>query len=206
MHVYAPAMGFFDDLEPPRLPEEPEHETPVWLSAPEGWIGGLVPFQELIARSEEAAVAVARIVAYPFGFELTLDVFTRSRSRDWMFDHRPWSSGERPPEELLRYGIEFADGRRASDLGEMLGGTTFAMSASADEEPDPATQMRLIPGGGHGGERHSRQELWVWPLPPPGPVAFVCQWPKHGIPESRVEVDAAVIRAAAEQAIELWPE
>jgi hypothetical protein len=199
-------MGFFDDLVPPALPEEPEDDTPVWLSAPEGWIGGLVPVQELIARSEEAAIAFARIVAYPFGFEVTLDVFTRLPSRDFAFHHYPGEAGERAPDELLRYGIEFADGRRASDVGGMLGGTTFAMSASADdEEPDPARELRLMPGGGHGGPRHSRQELWVWPLPPPGPVAFVCQWPKHGIPESRAEVDAAEIRAAAERAVELWP-
>jgi hypothetical protein len=114
---------------------------------------------------------------------------------------------ERPPAELLRYGVEFADGRRASNLGEMLAGATVALPASGDEqpEPDPANDITLIPGGGHGGGRHSRQELWVWPLPPPGPVAFVCQWPRYGIPESRVEVDGQSIRAAAATAREIWP-
>jgi hypothetical protein len=199
-------MGFFADFEPPPPPDEHEHETPVWLSAPDGWIGGLVPFQELIIRSEQAAIAVARIVAYPFGFELTLDVFTRTVGRSWAFDPHLWEGGERPPEELLRYGVEFADGRKASNIGGMVGGTTYAMSASADEEePDPAGEIRLLPSSGHGGGRHSRQELWVWPLPSPGPLAFVCQWPKHGILESRVEVDAAEIRAASERAAELWP-
>jgi hypothetical protein len=61
------------------------------------------------------------------------------------------------------------------------------------------------PGRGHGGGRQSRQEFWVWPLRPPGPVAFVCEWPRYGIPESRVKVEAASIRAAASKAMEIWP-
>jgi hypothetical protein len=86
-----------------------------------------------------------------------------------------------PPDELLRYCVEFSAGRKASNFGGMLAGTTFSMSASADEEPDPATEIRLVPG------------------------AFVCQWPKRGIYERRVEADAAEIRAASERAVELWP-
>ena len=46
----------------------------------------------------------------------------------------------------------------------------------------------------------------VWPLPPPGPVSFVCELPARGIPESRVEVDAQLILDAAGRAIRLWPE
>ena len=38
----------------------------------------MLPLQELIGRSEEAAVSLARIVAYPVGFEVTLDAFTRA--------------------------------------------------------------------------------------------------------------------------------
>src|SRR5256885_6760927 len=47
---------------------------------------------------------------------------------------------------------------------------------------------------------------WVWPLPPPGPVAFVCEWPAFGIPESRAELHARLILDAAARAVELWPE
>lgn len=200
-------MGFFDDLKPPPQ-EDSEEKTPDWISAPDGWIGAVLPVQELIGRSEEAAISLARIVAYPLGFEVTLDAFTRALSWGWAFDERlgEWHSGEqeRPPAELLRYGVEFADGRKASNLSGMFGGTVVAMSAGDNEEPDPATDIRLVPGGGHGGGRHSRQEFWVWPLPPPGPVAFVCEWPRYGIAESRVELEAASIRAAARNAIEIW--
>jgi hypothetical protein len=65
-------VGFFDDLRPPPPPEElPDEEMPEWSSAPEGWIGSVVPVAELIGRSEEAAVCLSRVVAYPVGFEVT---------------------------------------------------------------------------------------------------------------------------------------
>jgi hypothetical protein len=47
-------------------------------------------------------------------------------------------------------------------------------------------------------------EHWVWPLPPPGPFAFVCAWPARGIAESRAEIDAGSILEAAGRALTLW--
>jgi hypothetical protein len=46
----------------------------------------------------------------------------------------------------------------------------------------------------------------VRPLPSPGPLAFTCTWPARGIPASRVEVDGAAIRRAADVAVTLWPD
>jgi hypothetical protein len=201
-------VGFFDDLKPPPRPQEAEAETPEWISVPEGWIGAVVPVQELIGRSHEAAICLSRIVAYPVGFEATLDAFTRSLAWGYAFEAMgEWQHGEndRPLPQLLRYGIEFADGRKASNVGGMFGVSEVATSAHHEVAPDPAKDISLVPGGGHGGGRHSRQELWIWPLPPPGPVAFVCEWPRYGIPETRVTVDAALIREAARHAEEIWP-
>jgi hypothetical protein len=49
-------------------------------------------------------------------------------------------------------------------------------------------------------------EHWVWPLPPAGPFAFVCEWPSRGIAESRAEIDAGLILEAAGRAVTLWPD
>jgi hypothetical protein len=49
-------------------------------------------------------------------------------------------------------------------------------------------------------------DLWVWPLPPAGPLAFVCEWPARQVGESRVELDARSVRQAAERAVTLWPD
>ena len=47
---------------------------------------------------------------------------------------------------------------------------------------------------------------YVWPLPPDGPLRFVCEWPAYGIGESRVEMDAALILDASARAVRFWPD
>ena len=48
--------------------------------------------------------------------------------------------------------------------------------------------------------------MWVYGLPPPGPLAFVVEWPARGIPETRVEFDAGLVLAAAARAVRIWPD
>jgi hypothetical protein len=42
------------------------------------------------------------------------------------------------------------------------------------------------------------------PLPPPGPLAFICDWPARGIRSARAEVDGAEVLRAADAAVPLW--
>ncbi|MFL6222641.1 MAG: hypothetical protein ACJ75K_07385, partial [Actinomycetes bacterium] len=60
--------------------------------------------------------------------------------------------------------------------------------------------------GGGGGGLAWDMEHWVWPLPPPGPFTFVCEWPARGIAESGAEIDAGSILEAAGRAVTLWPD
>jgi hypothetical protein len=207
-------VGFFDESRPPRHEPEEEPAPAPWFEAPQGWLGGVVAAQLLIARSDTAAVYLSRVVAYPSGCELTIDALTRGRRRGgYAFELMPdrWpgdDDDDEPPAELLRYGVEFADGRRATSMSGMdFGSTSFALDAGAgdQEAPDPERDIVLTLGGGGGGDRHSRQECWVWPLPPEGALALVCEWPAFEIPETRVELDAGLIRTAAERAQEIWP-
>ena len=78
-----------------------------------------------------------------------------------------------------------------------------------DLQPD---QPVLIEGAGIGSEggRLDRGASWdlklaIQPLPPPGPLAFVCAWPGRGIPEVRVEIDAEHILDAAAAAVPFFP-
>jgi len=43
-------------------------------------------------------------------------------------------------------------------------------------------------------------------LPPPGPLAFVCEWPTRHIPETRAEIDASLVLEAAARAVAIWPD
>ena len=73
----------------------------------------------------------------------------------------------------------------------------------SDSEP---TAPVLVPHafGGRPGVQFSR--WWAWPLPPEGPLEFVCEWPAIGIGESRAALDAQLILDAARRSIRLWPE
>ncbi len=193
-------MSFFDRL-PPVPPREPEPPRPAWMK-PEAALAGVVAEELLLARTDDTAIAITGLMAYRTGFDFILSaVLRREDRRGHMFDpglhHLRGRHHDEPlPAEFLRLGVQFADGGVATNL---------------DQRPFPAPDAEpagpvLLPDGGGGGGRRYDMRYWVWPLPPPGPLAFVCQWPAHGIPESRVEIDARLVLDAAARAIDLWPE
>jgi hypothetical protein len=107
-----------------------------------------------------------------------------------------WQLGEPVPDEFLRLGLRFGDGAVAVNLpGYGWHG--------GDHEPQ---RPLLMHNGGGGGGRRYDQTYWVWPLPPAGPLTFVCEWPALGIAETRVDLDAGLLHAAAARAATLWPE
>ena len=46
----------------------------------------------------------------------------------------------------------------------------------------------------------------MWPLPPAGHLAFVCEWPAAEIPLTRQEIDAQLVLDAASHAQALFTE
>ena len=57
-----------------------------------------------------------------------------------------------------------------------------------------------------GGPHSAFWRWWAWPLPPAGPLEFVCEWPALGLPESRAGLDGQLVLDAAAHSIRLWPE
>ena len=122
--------GFF---EPPPSPW-PERAEPVnpppWTGRPQGPPPGAAVSELLLARSEQAAVYVEYVDAYPEGFELGIHASTSvayhalgrdgDRSAPDVFGRHWLTAGERRdvlPPELLRIGVQFADGRTATNIG-----------------------------------------------------------------------------------------
>jgi hypothetical protein len=156
----------------------------------------------VLARTEDAVVALIDAVAFTEGVEFTLSVLRRRPVEIDPFDH-PFEiflpsrkAGAELPPDLLRFGVQFADGRKATTTG----GPT--MPTEADPPPGPL----LSPGGGGGGGDRWDQNFWLWPLPPRGPVAFVVEWPAEGVELTRHELDAAPILEASRSSTRLWPE
>lgn len=189
-----------DFFEPPPPPPDPppRQAQPPWFGPPSGTLPGVVALELVLARSERAAVCVSRIAAYPTGFEIALLTIAGEEDDDLdpgifgMRRHqmrRRLEAGGSLPDETLRFGVQFADGGKAT--------TTAGMGPPGREEP---TGPVLRPGGGGGGGGNWRADLWVWPLPPAGALALVCEWPAAGIALTRHEVDAALIIEAAARA------
>jgi hypothetical protein len=108
---------------------------------------------------------------------------------------QPPVEGDVAPHEAVHVGVQFADGRKGANFGrgpELARGGGF-------------TGVALNPGGFGGGLRHRHWSYWVRPLPPAGPVSFVCEWTGAGIPETRASLDAQLIVDAARNSVRLWP-
>jgi hypothetical protein len=139
--------------------------------------------------------ACARCSVYPTGLELEVRVLVRGHDLDPSLNcvyHRP--GRESTYDEMLLFGIEFSDGRKATNVGGSWPGE--------DEPEGPA----LWGMGGGGGGGSWRQVFWVWPLPPPGPVGLVCEWPAAGLALARQEVAAQILLDAAARARGIFPD
>ena len=95
------------------------------------------------------------------------------------------------PPQLLRVGVQFADGRSATNI-------------TGHDRPADGPVMWPLRGGGGGGRFH--QGYWVSPLPRSGPVALVCEWPAAGIPLVRHEVGAQLFLDGADRARAIFPD
>jgi hypothetical protein len=158
----------------------------------------------VLGRSDKAALWISAATVFTDGFEFEVQLQHRLDEElvDPFFMHvhrarrRSWSSEEGLDPGLLRFGVQFSDGRKTTNLPD---GSAFR------GDPDAAPEGPVLrPGGGGGGGGRRRHDFWVWPLPPEGPLAFVCEWPAAGIPETRSEVDSALVRDAASHAVPLW--
>jgi hypothetical protein len=170
------------------------YRIPAWLRPPEGMVPGIVPAELLLAHTDTHAVLVTDLYAYPTGLDFVLAVRRcpgqpDQRRRDPDRDHRPLGYYD------YRLELRFADGRTSS--GPRCWPRDFET-----EEPDPPL---LYDHGGGGNDRGFRVRHWLWGLPPPGPLAFVCAWPAGQIPASGVEIDAGLVLEAADRAAPVWP-
>jgi hypothetical protein len=176
-------MSFF---ELPAWRPPSDYRVPAWSRGPEGMVPGVVPVELLVARTDDNAVLVGNLLAYPTGLDFDVAVRRRpGRPREHRH-HDVW-------DDDLRLEVRFADGRAADNDPRRR------PSPSGDQPPDPPLlyQSTSGPAGGH---------VWLWGLPPPGPLTFACQWPALQIPPSQAGLDAGLVLEAAGRATSLWPE
>ena len=199
--------SFFERLPPSTPPAPPAAlRLPPWAGPPAGVLGELVRDRLLVYRAPELAVTLEHLRAYPAGFEFRLCV--RSRHALAALGVPGLIGIHAVPvvsvpgrqmllaEQQLRLGLAFADGTRVTNLSPLVG------VGLGDTPPKPL----LVQVGASGIGARWDQRYWVWGLPPEGPLALVVAWTAHEIPETRVELDAGAIHAAAAAAESLWEE
>jgi hypothetical protein len=116
-------MSFF---EPPARPTAEVARAkvvgpPAWIAPPHNVLPGITPVQLIVVRTDETIAAVAGIQAYPAGFCLPLSL--RLRNPSVREEQRlPYLFDSTDPEDdplagdFLRFGVQFADGRKATTL------------------------------------------------------------------------------------------
>ena len=184
-------MGLFRKSPPPR--PRLQRRVPRPWDPPESEFPAVVPIDTLqFARSEHAAIAITGISAYTAGFEIFMARCIR-----------PDVPGldEDPTPEMLRR----MDPLSRPFFSLLLSDGTKVISGRPHGESEPAGPILGSHGGG--GTTHAQFfRWWAWPLPPKGPLEFICEWPMYGIAETRVGIDAQLVLDAAQRSVRLWPE
>jgi hypothetical protein len=181
-------MGLFRKSPPPRptlLRRVPRPWDP-----PETEFPAIVPISTLqFDRSEQTAIAITGISAYSNGFEIFVTRLIRPDAPGFDGDPVPGA-----PRGMLAERQSFQISLLLSD------GRTVTSGTPVDAEPTGAI---LRSRGGGGTSHYLLMRWWAWPLPPSGPLEFVCQL---GTVETRAVIDAQLILDAAQRSIRVWPE
>jgi hypothetical protein len=171
-------------------------------------LGGVVPLNDVLARTEHLFAGLAALTAYPTGLLLSVVLAVRRgslpRERWDELEAAFWADrGHRPGRPRagdggLRLGVELADGRR-TETQDLLG-------LGFDVPRDPPVLIEHQ-GEGSGGTHRldKRTGLWLWPLPEGDALSLVLQWPDLELPLTSSRVELEPVRAAVAGAVPYWP-
>lgn len=189
-------MSVFDD-EPPHAvrtgadwEQHRRHRRPE-TGPPQDEVGVLALSAFVLARGDDAVVAVRGATAYSDGLLLTvLALFAdEQQAEDLELSVQEYGRGP----GRLRFGAVFSDGRRA---------TTGAREAPGLVPPPSGAAM--VQQRSRTGVLQWEAEQWLWPLPPPGELVLACRWPDRGIPETTVSLDAGPLLQRAATSVCVW--
>jgi hypothetical protein len=117
-----------------------------------------VPINSLqFGRSEQAALAITGMSAYSNGFEISVTALIHPGA--------PGFDAETPDGGILAHkpyqiSLQFAEGR--------------AVASGRSHCDSGPTRPILRPRGGGGTSHYQHSRWWAWPLPPSGPLEFIC--------------------------------
>jgi len=193
-------MSFFEPLPPPPPQTARQWAPPAWDRPSEGTLPTNIPVNEIVHRSEIAVVELEHLRVYPNGFTINLLILTNPH----LEQTRPGfamlaGAGLDPSHRFPRIGVRFADGRTAGRDASFPG----PHDTPKDDQGIPTGPILRMTGGG-GGSHGYHFGVWVFPLPPGGPLEIYVSLPAGDDSETKVTLDGDAIRAGAEQATVVW--
>jgi hypothetical protein len=158
---------------------------------PETEFPALVPINALrFDGSEQTAIAITGVWAYSNGFEFFVTRLIRPDVPGFDEDSVPGAPrGIFAERQSFQVSLRLADGSKV-------------ISGRSDGDAEPTGPILRSRGGG-GSSHRMVLRWWAWPLPPSGPLGFVCQL---GAGETRVSMDAQLILDASQHSVRVWPE
>lgn len=194
----------------PEIPEEEDTESsqPRWWQAPEDELPVVLPVSEPLAVTDHVALALVAMAVHSEGIQFRVEKRLRRNGlprAEWdelcavFMEHMSYR-GVVDAAGRLRFGVVLADGEKV-----VTDASPFGRGNDPMAEPEGHTLSRREQGGGGGGSTFSSSDhLWLWPLPPAGPIELVLQWPALGIDETRVTLDAGSVAELAARARPYW--
>lgn len=184
-------------------PAEAERRPPVWAGPPEDELGVVVPQSLVLGRSTSGVIALRYVTSFSSGLLLDLVAAAKdlkeSRAQALFHEQHLADPSEGLPDGFLRVGVEFPDGRQASNLSRRG-------FWQADSEPEAPVLFQAGGGGGSAGAGRVRMNpgYWLWPLPPAGSLRLFVEWPIVAIELSVAELACAPLLDAAARSEMLW--
>ena len=193
-------MSFFEPLPPPPPERALQWGPPAWDRPSEGTLGVVVPVNEIVHRRDAVVAELDYLRVYPNGFTINLFILVNPHLDEQGAGPRMLAGGRLGlAHRWPRIGVRFADGRTAG-----RGATAPGLINVAKDNRGIPTEPILTMAGGGGGSHGWQYSVWVFPLPPDGPLEVHVALPTADAAESRVVLDGALVRAAAERARVIW--
>jgi hypothetical protein len=176
------------------------------LRPPEDVVPAVVPLGVDVGTNDLVAMAITHLKAYSTGFEFDFTALTKEPPGVVCADELAVArdAGEDPVGLQFHLGVKFADGRREDTLKPWISSNRAAASNRIHLPSDPLMEISVRPLGASANDRRYTGSIWVWPLPPEGPLTFWVGWPSAGLPSRPTVIDASLVLDAVSAATKLW--
>lgn len=146
----------------------------------------VLPHSPDLNRTDKAVIWLSTMQVYSFGLMFSISVLTRQSDLGLVLGGDEHAD---PAQE------RFAPVLLAVELGD---GTTVGL----DHRAPRGIVLEVRNSNGHAGSLYGN--VFLGPIPPPGPVQIITAIPRLGVSEATVSIDGDQIIAASEQVERLW--